>query len=380
MERRWDYRKPDQQEDAVPAELPASPRRWWLVVVGVLLAAVAVVTGRAFWVASPRPEAPATPASEQPHLLTAPPRTEPAHPFPDAPPTLPFGEGPAPPTYEKAREEALAMSSRLMERFPNAPEAVSLRAWMHHRFRDTAKATQCWRRWLEHHPNFAEAYFRLGFYAKDKGNDEEALGFLQKAFELAPEFPGVRVHLGETLMNLGKMEEALAVLEVEPAAGKASPNRFLALGHAYLQTQQPDKAKEAFGKAVELDPSLTHAYYGLARACTLLGEAEEARRHMDDFQERHAHDESAHRADLRQGNLDSIHLILADWYTVAGIVYQREGDLGQAEAHWLRAAAIEPRATESRRALAALYRRQGRIDRAAQVAAELREIASIEGN
>jgi len=64
--------------------------------------------------------------------------------------------------------------------------------------------------------------------------------------------------------------------------------------------------------------------------------------------------------------------LVAAWYCEAGRVYLREGDLREAEAHWLRAAATNPADTESRRALADLYQRHGKIQEAAEVATEFR--------
>ena len=53
--------------------------------------------------------------------------------------------------------------------------------------------------------------------------------------ELDPTLPDVRVLLGESLMNLGWMEEAVAVLgaDVEPAS--LAPKRSFLLGQAYLK-------------------------------------------------------------------------------------------------------------------------------------------------
>jgi Flp pilus assembly protein TadD len=62
------------------------------------------------------------------------------------------------------------------------------------------------------------------------------------------------------------------------------------------------------------------------------------------------------------------------WYGEAGKVYFRENDPAQAEAHWLRSAAVCPDRMEPLRDLADLYQRQGRVQRAAEVIAQLRNV------
>jgi tetratricopeptide (TPR) repeat protein len=285
-----------------------------------------------------------------------------------------------PGTYEGLKEESLALGARLVKRFPDSVEALDLLASMHNRFGNLAEATRCWHQWLDRNPESAEAYFRLGCFAKEKGRHEEAAEYLGKAFRRAPSLPGVQVHLGESLMALGKMDEAIAVLEADVEETRNNPNRLLLLGHARLQAQRYEKAKEAFRSVVALNPEMTHAYFGLASACAKLGQAEEAKKHYDEFAKRKDREIAGERADVLQNDLPSVRRAVAVWYGTAGKLLDRAGDEDEAEAHWLRAGAIQSADKESRQSLLRLYQRQGRVDRVDRVEEELRKIVSQQGS
>jgi tetratricopeptide (TPR) repeat protein len=370
---RREYWSPDEREAA--NRVAARPRRR-LVAAGLLAGAAAIglaIAGTFPWGASRAPAEPETP--EEPARSVPAPSPE------GGQASLPSTSIPVPESYDGLKQEALAFGARLVERYPDASEAVGLLARMHDRFGNSAEATRRWEQWLTRHPDSAEAHFRLGRYAKEKGEDAEAVSHLQKAFELDPSLPGVQVHLGESLMNLGKSKEAVAVLEAGADATRLNPNRLLMLGHACLQTQQHEKAKAAFRKVLEIDPKYTHALFGLATACTKLGQTEEAKKHFAEFAKRKDRGIVADRADAkaRLNDLPAVRQIVAVWYTTAGKVYDREGDLTEAETHWLRAAAVHPADTESRRALARLYQWQGKTHQAARVVAELRGILLRQG-
>ena len=293
MRDRWEYR-PKEDLKAAPQEVHASSLRRFLLV--LVLLAVGVLILMAVWPTGGR-------KSERPEQTShfAPNRQDTTSPAPRQPPV--------PDDYEGIRDEALGLAIPLLDRYPQTPEAYGLLAWLYQRFGDTDEAADCWKQCIERLPEYPEAYYRLGRYAKEEGRDEEALQYLEKAFALAPnQLPGLHAQLGETLMNLGRMDEAVAVLEDNLDVDAASPFRLLALGHAYLQARQYEKAKDCFARTIEKAPDLTHAYYGLATACARLGQADESRQTMKEFQERKSDDLVTDRADLKSDDIDSLRL------------------------------------------------------------------------
>ena len=375
MEDRWEYRPLAEQEAKAPPDEPAAPRlRRWLLIAGLLLCAavIGLVIVRPFrGAARTRPAERGAPEEAAREVPSRPPDREDPSLFPP--------QTPVPETCDELEEEALAVGVRIRERYPNTLEALNLLAWMHHSLGNSLEAAQCFREWLERHPDSAQAYFRLGYYAKGQGSDAEAVEYFQEAFKRDPTLPDLQVSLGECLMNSGKLEEALAVLEGDIGRSAANANRFFVRGHVYLRMQRYEEAKRAFGRAGEIDPTFTPAHYGLATACAKLGQTEEAKKHLDDFQKRKAAD-VARRLDPPADDLASRRRMVAVWYNEAGRIYQGKGDVQQAEVHWLRAASIDSADTESRRALVSLYSLEGKIEQAARVSAELSGIVSRQGN
>lgn len=80
-------------------------------------------------------------------------------------------------------------------------------------------------------------------------------------------------------------ENALKVAELAPQ----SPGAQIAVGDCYRAQQNLEKAREAYGKAVQLDPNISEPYYKKGHANTFLGNYDEARQNYTDGGK---HDES----------------------------------------------------------------------------------------
>jgi tetratricopeptide (TPR) repeat protein len=281
-----------------------------------------------------------------------------------------------PDTYDGLKAEALAIGTRLLARYPQLEESTRLLAAIHFETGNLSEATRCWEQWMKHDPNSAEGHYRLGLYARQEGRDQEAANHLRIAFRLDPTLPDIQARLGRALLNFDQTEEALKVLEPDIGVNRGGAVRYSTLGHALLRTQQHEKAKQAFLRAVEMAPAYTGAYYGLATACAQMGQDAESERYLEQFRKLKAQDAERSRDRAKRDDSGRMRPLVARWYGTAGRVYARQRDLEQAESHWLRAAAIHPADTDSRRDRIELYRRQGKAPDAARVAAELQEIVS----
>jgi tetratricopeptide (TPR) repeat protein len=85
---------------------------------------------------------------------------------------------------------------------------------------------------------------------------------------------------GQALLEARHHAQAAIVLEradrLEP--GKASIVE--ALGRAYFNSNQPDRAREAFERLIELDPSAHYAHFALGQSLKRLGRRDEAGTHL----------------------------------------------------------------------------------------------------
>jgi len=152
-----------------------------------------------------------------------------------------------------------------------------------------------------------------GMAAVEQGRGDEASTHAQSLEALIQELSGKRSQLGSdwyfghatrilgvhasdlrgSLLSLkGEHQQALKLLketaEKEKALGYWEPPHyarpvFESLGKAALRAQKYDAAKEAYSQALKLRPESGHALWGLAQACELAGEKEEARRQYQRF-------------------------------------------------------------------------------------------------
>jgi len=260
------------------------------------------------------------------------------------------------------RAEGLGVARQVMRDFPGKADSVLLMGQAHYRLGNSAEATKFWQEGLKLNPNRADAHDGMAWIAMRKGDYETAAAHWRKALEISPGMPEVRNGLARALMGLGKVEEAAPALEEDVRISPRSSLSHFLLGQCYLQLKNFDKAKEAYQKAIEIDPNCTNAYYGLATSLTKLRQPDKAKEAMKKFQELKAEDMKV----LKNRNTaydDTLlmRIALAQTHDEAGRVYRKEGNIQQAEKHWERAAALDPKKSSYRLQLAALYEATRRI-------------------
>ena len=140
-------------------------------------------------------------------------------------------------------------------------------------------------------PLNADARFQLGnLYLKHKGY-RRALPFLQEAYEIQKKSkkkyldPRVLDALGETLLALGKHNEAIALYEQSLVLGKTGGQgeTFLQLGLAFWEINEKEKAKTALEKACRSNRSLAEPVFRLAILYFYQGKSEKGQALIDEF-------------------------------------------------------------------------------------------------
>jgi Flp pilus assembly protein TadD len=174
----------------------------------------------------------------------------------------------------------------------------------------------------------------------------------------------------DALMSTGRPEEVVAVLEPLRKTQPASARAAVALGHAYLQLKEYEKAKREFLEAVALDPGSAKAHFALAQACARLGDEPNARKHREQYAKLKASEMAASdgmRVDRLKTDLVDPHPLAARFLAWTAEIYASHGRVDEAEQLWGTSLAIDPTNAETRRLLKMLYSAQGRGEEAREV-------------
>ena len=112
-------------------------------------------------------------------------------------------------------------------------------------------------------PKHAEAWNNLGGVLQEQDQNKEAVGCHEKAIDLIPNFQLAYVSLSSALQslddNLGSIDVLKKAIELSEHA-----SIYHKLGVNYQQLGQMDDARNAYLKAIDLDPSLGACYRGYA--------------------------------------------------------------------------------------------------------------------
>ena len=168
-------------------------------------------------------------------------------------------------------------------------------------------------------PDCVEVWALLGRGRQQCGVLGPALEAVQRALDLDPARPGVRLLYAELLAQVGRTQEALAVLG-GLAADTTRDGRLLQhVAQLYTHLGRHTEAAQVYAQAVDLTPYNPEYLYNLAAARLALGKVEEAERLFDRVIELAPQDYDAwyNRATLRRQTLERNHLkelerILAD--------------------------------------------------------------------
>ncbi len=111
----------------------------------------------------------------------------------------------------------------------------------------------------------AELHFDLGLVAQERGSPEEALRRYREALERDPDHRSALNNLGQVLLALGDARGAVQEFERLAALEPSDPSVFFNLGVAQQAHGATDLAREAFLRALDLDPLFAPAGERLRR-------------------------------------------------------------------------------------------------------------------
>jgi tetratricopeptide (TPR) repeat protein len=269
--------------------------------------------------------------------------------------------GDPPQTVEELNEEALAVGELLVKTLPDRPESHAQMAFAHLQLGQEREALESWQEVLARDENFADAHLGIGVILEERGDNEQALASYRKAIEVNPDSAQAYRELTEVLLRTGKAEEALAVARECVRRFPTVCEHHFWVGQALLELGEYEEAYRAHKEAIQLNPDFPLSYFPLARICARLGKRDEAAQYRERFTALRTPEMQADRN--RSKAYDDLaaqtHAVVKR-HVLAGSLHLQYGDLRVAEAHWLRAAAIDPDDCATRKSLALLYERQHR--------------------
>ena len=299
--------------------------------------------------------------------------------------TLPSGQGdvavadsPIPETVPELFDEAEENARQLLERFPRHPDALEIMARLQMLRGKSAEAVACWEKALESAPDYAYAYDGLGTVAVQRGEYEKAVTCFRKSLALRPNAPKTRLDLAKALIKGGRLDEAAETLRRHVEFDPRSAEGQVLLGQVQLQREEYEAAKQALSAAEALVPENPPTHHGLAAACRGLGEMDTARRHAQTF----ARLLAAQRRAKREGKTPQdgfrtaakMRTEVATVYTSIGRTYAAAGLAADAERFWRRAGRMDQKDLDSRVQLAFLYLQTSRTEEALEIANQLEKV------
>lgn len=262
---------------------------------------------------------------------------------------------PAPATAQQLQDEAKAVATELVARYPDLAEALHVAAMMHAQLRESAEAEKLWTRCIELDAGQQRYYINLAANALDRGDSELAAQTLRQALSAGCSSPDISHHLALALTGLGNVDEAEAVLLKDLAKYPDSAPCWLVLGQTQLKRGKPAEAEASLLKAIGLGARSAEAYFALSNAYARQGQEDEATKYRELFRELKAVQpldpqtrfQVLSTAEARQSAVST----LSDAATVHG--WQQ--DFLEAERLLHRAIALDPGSSEPCRLLANLY-------------------------
>lgn len=229
--------------------------------------------------------------------------------------------------------------------------------------------SQQFRLWRRDETDLSGEFARLyagGITHYVAGRRDQAIEDLTRAAGLRTDVIGLYLVLGDLYRQKGKFDRAIRVHSGLLTRQELTPGEraqvHASLGEDYRTAGMVDRSREAFGKALELDPRNLAALHALARACVeerrweqALGHEEQILRHDRTRKQRplaFLYNEIG-REKLTQGEdraamrhfQKAIAVDERTWpaHIFLGDLYYKEGDLKRALDHWEKVVEMNPR-------------------------------------
>lgn len=213
---------------------------------------------------------------------------------------------------------------------------------VHRRFGMEDRALEVYREALELEPTAAEVYHDIGNILSNRNRLQEAVDAYQQSLLCDPSQHGIYTRIGLVLSHAKRFSEAIRALRHEIRRGGATALTHYNLGEAFRQLADPARAVESFRKAIDEDPRMREALWGLFLSLQALGRDDEAAGVLAKFEKIKAEaDRREREAKAKKDNLDDQRRhTAATWRDAHALFVAESRQRGDEEARRLRTEAI----------------------------------------
>ncbi len=173
----------------------------------------------------------------------------------------------------------------ILDAYPDLAAAYNLKANRDYLTGNMDVAKENWQKALSLDPRSSEAMFGLALISFEASEFERAIELGEQCMVLNAGNPRVPLLLGDSYLQNGQPEKAILSLSQHLASEPSSVQAIELLGTAFLNARDYENAIEQFKRATQFSPNSKDSQYGLAQAYSKLGKKEEAKIHLDKFNE-----------------------------------------------------------------------------------------------
>ncbi len=125
---------------------------------------------------------------------------------------------------------------------------------------------------LQIEPHYPQAYVGLGNACLDKGDNDQAIAFCQRALALKSDYTDAHKNLGRALMEKGQMDQAMACFQRALALAPGDPDSLNNLGNASAARRDFIQAEQFFCAAMAASADHVLAHWNLGVLLLLWGD------------------------------------------------------------------------------------------------------------
>jgi tetratricopeptide (TPR) repeat protein len=151
-------------------------------------------------------------------------------------------------------EEAQMELDKIQQIYPKYPNLHYYRGILYQIMGNYQKSIEELNTELKENPTAVRTLTALGKSLNTVGNNAEALGYLKKAMQIDPRSVEAKVQASTSNQRLKNYTGALALLQAAIALDKGNPNLYRQLGFLYREMGDPQNARNAFKKYLEMEP------------------------------------------------------------------------------------------------------------------------------